>query len=140
MVGPPPINNTLVNAPEDLRLAIKQAAHSTVETNAPGFLRLVVQGASAVRTMLPRFLFMQRPTEIMDLLLATVLHIPYIIVRPKLVYFKIVPLYSVISIVRGDISPYDSPGMYVYLQFFTYTHLMLLMADIDATKSAESLC
>ena len=67
-----------------------------------------------------------------DVLPRAALAISHILERPNLLYYKVAEMYNILTIWNKHINPARGEGVYLYLRFFTLTHLRLVLANVEA--------
>jgi hypothetical protein len=71
-------------------------------------------------------------TAVADVLPRAALAISHILERPNLLYYKVAEMYNILTIWNQHINPARGEGVYLYLRFFTLTHLRLVLANVEA--------
>ena len=67
-----------------------------------------------------------------DVLPRAALMISHIIERPGTLFYTIAEMYNILSFWNEEINPTRGEGVYLYLRFFTLTHLRMVVADVEA--------
>jgi hypothetical protein len=103
------------------------------------YVLVVLELAASVAVQLPPFLTESSETygtESLDLLTRLLLYIPFMMQTRDLIVYEIAEMYSIITIWNPAILPTRADGLCVYLRFFTLTHLVITMLDVQRRVSA----